>query len=243
MLQALGVDLLDAAGSPIGRGGAALAQLVRIDASRLDARLLRCRLDVACDVDNPLTGPNGAAAVFGPQKGATPAMVAQLDDNLANFARVIATDLGIEVAALPGAGAAGGTGAAIACLRAAGVNATMRPGVELIAELVGLEAAIRDADLVITGEGRIDGQTLSGKTPMGVAALAKRYAKPVIALAGSLSGDAELVHAHGIDAVFSVLQRVCTREEAFAEAAANLRAAARNVAAAWNAAMKMARAK
>jgi glycerate 2-kinase len=231
MLQALGAHLLDAKGRPIGRGGAALAALARIDLSGLDARLRQCRIEVACDVDNPLTGPRGAAAVFGPQKGATPAMVAQLEDALGNLARVIASDLGVEVAAVPGAGAAGGMGAAlIACL-----NAKMRPGVELIAELVGLEEAIRDCDLVITGEGRIDEQTIRGKTPIGVAAIAKRHHKPVIALAGSLLPGAEQVHQHGIDAIFSVLQQISTREAAFADAASNLRVTARNIAAVWEA--------
>ena len=235
MLQALGVQLLNGEGRSIGRGGGALAHLTRVDLAGLDPRLQRCRIEVACDVDNPLTGPNGATAVFGPQKGATPTMVAQLEDGLVNFARVIAADVGMNIASTPGAGAAGGMGAAlIACL-----HAQMRPGVELIAELVDLESAVRDADLVATGEGRIDSQTVRGKTPAGVAALAKRYGRPVIALAGSLSDDAEKVHLCGIDAVFSILQRTCSREEAFADAAANLRTTARNVAAVWNAGMKM----
>lgn len=227
MLQALGVGLLDASGTAIGYGGAALAKLHRIDMGGLDPRLKSCRIEVACDVSNPLTGPHGASAVYGPQKGATPAMVAQLDANLAHFADVIEQQLGQAVAAVPGAGAAGGMGAALLAF----VQARLRPGIEIVMEAAGVEAAIRDADLVITGEGRMDSQTVHGKTPIGVARLAKRYNKPVIGIAGSVSADAGVVHQHGIDAVFSVLTQVSTLEDAMAQAAANVRITSRNIAA------------
>lgn len=227
MLQALGVQLLDAQGHRIGHGGAALAQLAHIDASQMDARLADCTIDVACDVDNPLTGEQGASAIFGPQKGATPAMVRALDMHLRHFAKLIARDMGVDVEHIPGAGAAGGMGAAVLAF----FQGQLRPGCEIIAQAAGLEAAVRNADLVITGEGRIDQQTIFGKTPCGVAAIAKRYGKPVVAIAGSLGPHADVVHAHGIDAIFSVLSRTCTLPEAMAEAAFNIRTAARNVAA------------
>lgn len=227
MLQALGVRLLDAAGDELPRGGAALARLGRIDASDLDARLRECRIDVACDVDNPLTGARGASAIFGPQKGATPAMVQSLDAALAHYAAIIARDLGVAVDAVEGAGAAGGMGAAMLAF----LRGQLRPGCEIIAQALGLDAAVRDADLVLTGEGRIDQQTIFGKTPFGVATVAKRHGKPVIGIAGSLGAKAEVVHAHGIDATFSVLSRICTLPEALVEAEHNVRSTARNIAA------------
>lgn len=235
MLQALGVKLPDHEGREIGFGGGELAKLDRIDIGNMDKRLQSCRIEAACDVDNPLTGEQGASAVFGPQKGATPEMVAQLDANLVRYAAIIRRDLGIEVDKIAGGGAAGGMGAALLAF----CGATLRPGVEIVMEAVGLEAAVQDADLVITGEGRIDSQSIHGKTPVGVARMAKRHAKPVIAIAGSLATDAGVVHEHGIDAVFSVLSRVGSREEALAHAAANLRAASRNIAATLNVAFKI----
>lgn len=227
MLQALGVRLLDEHGREIGPGGGALARLVRIDAGDLDPRLADCRIDVACDVDNPLTGPDGASHVFGPQKGATPEMVRQLDANLKHFATLIERDLGVQVDGVAGAGAAGGTGAALLAF----LGARLLPGIEIVMEAVGLDAVVRDADLVITGEGRIDSQTIHGKTPIGVARVAKRHHVPVIGIAGCLTADAEVVHAHGIDAVFSVLYQACSTAEALRDAADNLRLTARNIAA------------
>ncbi len=227
MLQALGANLLDHGGHEIGFGGGALVDLDRIDISNLDSRLKRCRMETACDVDNPLTGPKGASAVFGPQKGATPEMVAQLDDNLAHFAALIDRDLGVQVDNLPGAGAAGGMGAALRAF----CGSVLRPGIDIVMETVGLEGAVQGADLVITGEGRIDSQTIHGKAPIGVARVAKRFGKPVIAIAGSLSPDVNVVYEYGIDAVFSVLSQVGTAEEAFLSAAANVRSASRNIAA------------
>ena len=227
LLQALGVQLKDRAGAEIGFGGGCLADLERIEVSGLDARLETCRVEAACDVDNPLTGPRGASAVFGPQKGATRQMVALLDKNLSHFAGVISRDLGTRVDTVPGAGAAGGMGAALLAF----LHAQLRPGIEIVMDRVGLEDCLRDADLVLTGEGRIDSQTMHGKTPIGVARLAKRHGVPVIGIAGSLSTDVGVVHECGINAVFSVLSRVGTLEEALAQAAANVRAASRNIAA------------
>ena len=227
MVQALGGRLTDGAGRELGFGGGQLDKLAGIDISGLDARLKECRIEVACDVDNPLTGPKGASAVFGPQKGATPDLVRLLDANLAHYAGQIRIHLGLDVADKPGAGAAGGLGAAMSAF----LGATLKPGVAIVTEAVGLEAQLADADLVITCEGRIDAQTVHGKTPIGVAAVAKRHGKPVIALAGSLGAGVEAVHQRGIEAVASVLSRPCRLEEALAEGGANLRVAARNLAA------------
>jgi len=227
MLQALGVRMLDTDGREIGPGGGPLAQLARIDVSGLDARVRASDFQVASDVANPLVGPNGASSIFGPQKGATPEMVAQLDANLRRFAAIVERDLGRDVAAVPGAGAGGGIAAAMMVF----LNGRLRPGVEIVTEAVGLDAAVRGADLVVTGEGRIDGQTVNGKTPMGVARVAARHGVPVIAIAGSLARDAGAVHAHGVEAVSAAVTRPCSVAEALAAGEENLRNAARNVAA------------
>jgi len=227
MVQALGVRLLDASGRDLEPGGGALDRLDRIDVSGLDPRLEKSVIEVACDVDNPLVGPHGASAVFGPQKGATPEMVRALDANLAHFAVVIERTLGASVAAMPGAGAAGGLGAGLYAF----LGARLRPGIEIVMAAVEMDRVVADADLVITGEGRLDGQTIHGKTPIGVALVAQRRGKPVIALAGSLGKGFEAAYDHGISAVFSVLSRPCTLAEALSEAAINLRNTARNVAA------------
>jgi glycerate kinase len=237
MLQALGVRLLDADGVEIGRGGAELARLARIDVSGLDQRLLDCQLDVACDVTNPLVGPVGASAIFGPQKGATPEMVEQLDRCLQRFADILQRDLGQDVAGVPGTGAAGGLGAALLAV----LGARLRPGCEVVMEAIGLEALLRDADLVITGEGRTDGQTIYGKAPIGVARVAARCGVPVIGLSGALTPDSAAVHAHGIAAVFSAVRQPCTVPEALRDAAANVRRAAYNVAAGLKVGMNLGR--
>ena len=227
MAQALGAKLLSAGQQQIARGGGALETLARIDLSELDPRLADCRIDVACDVTNPLTGPQGASAVFGPQKGATAAMIERLDRGLQHFAQIIDRDLDIDVLSLEGGGAAGGMGAALYAF----CGANLRPGIEIVTDALGLADLVADADLVITGEGRIDSQTIHGKVPVGVAKVAKRFNVPVIGIAGSLTADVGVVHQHGLDAVFSVLYSVCTLEEALANAAANVRMTARNVAA------------
>nr|WP_199067783.1 glycerate kinase [Chromobacterium sp. ASV5] len=227
MLQALGVGLADASGRELPPGGGALGRLAAIDVSSLDRRLAECRFDVACDVSNPLTGPQGSSAVFGPQKGATPEMAALLDAGLAHFARLLARDLKQDVADVPGAGAAGGLGAAALAV----LHGRLRSGSELVAECIGLDEAVRDADLVITGEGRIDSQSVRGKTPIGVARVAQRHGVPVIALGGSLAADYAAVHEHGVQAAFAAVSRPCSLEAALREAAANLQTAARNMAA------------
>ncbi|WP_313053219.1 glycerate kinase [Atlantibacter hermannii] len=235
MVQALGAGLLDAQGEQIAGGGEALSQLERIDTRRLDPRLAECRIEVACDVTNPLTGEEGATAVFGPQKGATPEMVRQLDEALTHYGKIIERDLDKSVLTLKGGGAAGGMGVALYAF----CGAELRQGVEIVTEALSLDAAVRHADLVITGEGRIDSQTIHGKVPIGVARVAKRYDIPVIGIAGSLTTDVGVVYDHGLDAIFSVIPRICTLDEALENAADNLRMNARNIAAV----MKLARAK
>lgn len=232
MLRALGVHLEDAAGRPLPPGGAALAQLARIDASGLDPRLAGVAVEVACDVDNPLCGPRGASAVFGPQKGADAAQVAQLDAALARFADCCATALGRNERERPGSGAAGGMGFAARTF----LQASFRPGIELVAEVAGLEAALVGADLAITGEGRLDRQTLHGKTPLGVAALARRHGVPVVALAGSLGDGYQALYRHGIAAAFSLVPGPMDLAEALAEAPRLLRERAADLARLWQAA-------
>jgi glycerate kinase len=227
MVQALGARLLTADGKEIGYGGGELKHLANIDIGGLDKRIKKCRFEVACDVTNPLTGDEGATAIFGPQKGATPEMIAQLDGYLKHYAQIIKKDLGIDVEHVPGAGAAGGMGAALYGF----CHAELRQGIEIVTEALGLDALVRDATLVITGEGRIDSQSINGKVPIGVARVAKRYNKPVIAIGGSLTQDVDVVYEHGLDAVFSVLYSICTLEEALDNAADNLRKSARNIAA------------
>ena len=228
MVQALGAKLLDAAQKPVGLGGGELATLAHIDLTGLDKRLKACRIEVACDVTNPLTGEEGATAVFGPQKGATPEMIVTLDNALAHYAQVIARDLGIDVLNLSGGGAAGGMGAALYAF----CGAQLRQGIEIVTDALQLADQVADADLVITGEGRIDSQTIHGKVPVGVAKVAKRFNKPVIGIAGSLTADVGVVHKHGIDAVFSVIYTICSLEDALENASENVRMAARNIAAA-----------
>ncbi|MFU0913681.1 glycerate kinase [Kluyvera intermedia] len=227
MVQALGAKLLTDEHQHIGQGGAELAALMKIDISELDSRLADCQIDVACDVTNPLTGEEGASAVFGPQKGATPEMVTNLDHALAHYAARIKQDLGIDVLSLEGGGAAGGMGAALFAF----CGAKLRPGIDIVTEALHLDALVADANLVITGEGRMDSQTIHGKVPVGVARVAKRYHIPVIGIAGSLTADVGVVHQHGIDAVFSVLYRICSLDDALEQAGENVRMAARNIAA------------
>lgn len=227
MMQALGAQLLDEHGKQIAYGGGALPQLARIDIEQLDTRIKQCRFEVACDVSNPLTGDKGASAIFGPQKGATPELVQQLDKALEHYATLIHRDLDIDVLHIDGGGAAGGMGAALHAF----CQAELRSGIEIVTEALGLAEQVKDADLVITGEGRIDSQSINGKVPIGVAKVAKQFNKPVIGIAGSLTADVGVVHQHGLDAVFSVLFSICSLDDALANAAQNVRLTARNVAA------------
>ncbi len=218
LLKALGAKFLDASGHELAEGGAALAHLDRIDLTEFDPRLADTEFLVACDVDNPLLGDRGASAIFGPQKGATPAQVQQLDDALARFANVSSDLLGKDLRDRAGAGAAGGLGYALVQF----LDARLAPGIDLVLEAVDFHKTLEGAYLVITGEGRMDGQSLSGKTPVGVARWAKQHNLPVIALCGSIGEGAEGVHDVGIDALFSVVPGVCSLEEALANGAENL---------------------
>jgi len=200
MVQALGARLLDEGGKELPWGGAALAKLSRIDISGLDRRLGECQVITAYDVINPLCGEQGASRVYGPQKGATEEMCRQLDAALANYAEVIKRDLGIDVMGIPGAGAAGGLGAGLIAF----LGAKLILGIEIISEVVGLTDYLKEASLVFTGEGRIDTQTLFGKTVAGVAAKAKVFHIPVVAIVGEVAGDYKEFYQYGIDAALSI---------------------------------------
>lgn len=218
LLQALGVRLLDKNGNDLAHGGAALANLTTIDISTMDPALKNVAITAACDVTNPLTGPTGASAVFGPQKGASKDDVATLDAALAHFAQVIDSQFGVAVNDVPGAGAAGGIGAALKGF----LNAEFRPGIAIVIEQSGLDAAAQWADVVFTGEGSIDFQTKFGKTPAGVAETAKRHGKPVIAVAGHIGTGIDELHEVGIDAVFGIAPGAASLSELLADAAANV---------------------
>ena len=234
MVQALGGRFTDAQGIDLPWGGAALAQLAAIDLSQLDPRLAQCRIEVACDVENPLTGPCGAAAVFGPQKGASVQDVQVLDAALAHLAAVIFRHLGVNVLEWPGGGAAGGMGVAARLF----LRGNMRSGIDIIMDAIGLEEAMQGATLVITGEGRLDQQTINGKASVGVARLAQRYHVPVIGLAGILGEGVEVVHQHGLEAVFSILPRLAPLETVLEQGEENLRYAAQNLARVYRLGMK-----
>jgi glycerate 2-kinase len=225
MARALGVRFLDSEGRDLPEGGAALARLARIDLSGLDPRLAETSILVACDVDNPLCGPRGASAVYGPQKGATPEMVAELDAALAVLAKVATAVTGRDIASSPGAGAAGGLGAGLLFF----TPASLRPGVSIVLETTGFETLIQDVDLVITGEGRTDFQTAMGKAPVGVAEVARRHGVPVICLSGGLGDGADEVLDHGIDALVSTVPQPMTLEACMAQGAALVEAAAARV--------------
>jgi len=207
--QALGVKFLDARGKKIGRGGGSLNKLDRIDMSGLDRCLKHVKVEVACDVDNPLTGPHGAAKVYAPQKGATDAMVKELDAGLRHFASIIKREVGADIQTVPGSGAAGGLGGGLMAF----LNGKLRPGIDIVIDSVKLARRIKGCDLVITGEGRMDHQTAFGKTPYGVAKVAKQAGLPVIAICGSLGKDPRIVHSIGINAFFSSLENSVDEED------------------------------
>ena len=229
MLQALGATLLDAQGQPLPPGGGALQQLATLDLSTLDPRLADLRVEAAVDVDNPLLGERGASAVFGPQKGATDADVATLDRALGHFADLTAKALGKDDRALPGAGAAGGMGFAAHCF----LNATLTPGIEMIMQQANFAQLLNDADLVITGEGRLDGQSLAGKTPIGVSRAAKRHGKPVIVLAGSLGDGWQACTEEGVTAAFALADGLMTLEQALPRTAELLADRCESIARLW----------
>ncbi|ENM5729186.1 glycerate kinase [Vibrio mimicus] len=229
LLAALGARFTNADGEPIQLTGGGLRELANIDLRDFDPRLQHCDLLVACDVNNPLCGDKGASAVFGPQKGATPDDVRLLDGALQQFGLLTEKVTGKAVLQSAGAGAAGGMGAALLAY----THATLRPGIEIVLDTVQLAHQVSDADLVITGEGRIDSQTVHGKTPMGVAKVAKRFDVPVIALSGCTGENYQAVYQCGIDAVFAAVPRAMTLEDALKESDFNLADLAENVARLW----------
>lgn len=210
MLQALGVKLLDKWDKEIDFAGKGLLDLHKIDVSNMDERIIECSITAACDVTNPLCGPSGASAVFGPQKGADEEMVKILDKGLLNFAEVIKKELGIEIKDVPGSGAAGGLGGGLLAF----FSARLKRGVDIVIEATNLEDRIQGADLVITGEGMIDNQTAFGKTPYGVAMIAKKYNVPVIAIAGGIGKDAEVLYDKCFNSIFSIVDMPMQLEEA-----------------------------
>jgi glycerate kinase len=221
-MQALGARLLDAGGGELPSGGAALAGLDRIDVTGVDARLRRARVRVACDVTNPLCGPEGAAAVFGPQKGASPGDVTVLEAALARFAAIVARDCGVGVGSLVGAGAAGGLAAGLAAL-----GATLERGFDLVATATGLDEKVARMDVVITGEGRLDVQTAYGKTASGVAAVARRHGKRIACVAGTV--DARVAGNGAFDAIEAATPAGMNIGEAMRRAGELVRAAAARV--------------
>ncbi|WNS44182.1 glycerate kinase [Paenibacillus sp. MMS20-IR301] len=226
MAEALGARFLDAAGALLPRGGGGLGRLAAIDITALDPRLQQVQFIVACDVTNPLCGEHGASAVFGPQKGATPQMVQQLDANLAHYAAVVKEQLDKDVRELPGAGAAGGLGAGLMIF----TQATLQKGIEIVIEYTGLQQKLADADYVFTGEGGIDFQTKFGKTPYGVARTAKAAGKPVIALAGYIGEGIETLYSEGIDAIFGIVPGASSLDRLLAEGPANVERTCENIA-------------
>jgi glycerate kinase len=229
MLQALGATLLDAQGQPLPRGGATLQQLATLDLSTLDPRLADLHVEAAVDVDNPLLGERGASAVFGPQKGATEGDVAILDRALGHFADLTAKALGRDERELPGAGAAGGMGFAARCF----LNATLTPGIEMIMQQANVARLLNEADVVITGEGRLDGQSLAGKTPIGVARAAKHLGKPVVVLAGSLGDGWQACTDEGVTAAFALADGLMTLEQALPRTAELLADRCESIARLW----------
>jgi len=234
MLSALGLRLLDAQRTPLAAGGAALAKLEFIDASNFDTRLEQTKITIASDVNNPLCGPLGASAIFGPQKGATPEQVHLLDAALSHFADVCAQQLGHDRRDAAGSGAAGGVGFAAH----AWMNSTFRPGAAVIAEIGGLEQAVQGASFVITGEGRMDAQTLLGKTPMGVAQIAQRAGVPTLGIAGSLGPGYQGLYRVGIQAAFSLVSGPMSLTQACENVGSLLEDRAEDVVRLWLAAAK-----
>lgn len=223
VVQALGGKLLDHDGNELGFGGGVLGQIAEIDLTNFDSRLKNVTVEVACDVNNPLCGEQGASNVFGPQKGASPEMIKILDNNLRTYASVIYEQLGKDVMEVPGAGAAGGLGAGLMVF----LNGSLKKGIDMVIEYTGLEEKVKNADMVWTGEGSIDFQTLYGKTPYGVAEVAKKHHKPVVAFAGSVGEKTEVLYEK-IDSIFSIMQGVSSLEEALATGQQNLERTAEN---------------
>lgn len=210
MLQALGFGILDAEGKPVSMGGKGLQEITAITTENALPELKQCCFQIACDVTNPLCGSHGCSAVYGPQKGATPEMVAQMDTWLQNYADIVKTVLPHSDQNMPGAGAAGGIGFAFAAF----LNGKLVSGIDLILREIDIETHIQTADIIITGEGRLDAQTVMGKAPIGIAKIAKKYQKPVIAFSGCVTDGAKVCNSHGIDAFFPIVKGACTLEQA-----------------------------
>lgn len=225
VIQALGGKLLDKEGKELGFGGGELGKLATIDLTNFDERLKDVEIEVACDVNNPLCGERGASNVFGPQKGATPEMISVLDLNLSHYASVIKEQMNKDVLDIPGAGAAGGLGAGLMAF----LNGKLKKGIDMVIEYSGLEEKVKSADMVWTGEGSIDFQTQYGKTPLGVAAIAKNYNKPVIALAGKIGEGIDVLYSKGIDSIFGIMKGVTTIEEALEKGQENIERTAENI--------------
>ena len=218
MAAALGFQFLDRAGAPVEPVGGALHEIVAIDRRNVDPRLEGLSVSAACDVTNPLTGPDGASFVYSPQKGATPDQVARLDAGLANLAQVVKRDLGADIRQMPGSGAAGGLGGGLHAF----LGAELKPGIDLVLDIVGLKAHLAGADLVLTAEGQIDEQTRFNKAPAGVARMAKACGVPCIAICGGVGDAIDSLYDIGIDAVFSICKGPQSLQEAIQEAGALL---------------------
>ncbi|MEK4981673.1 MULTISPECIES: glycerate kinase [Bacillales] len=225
VVQALGGKLLDAEGKELAFGGGELGRLARLDLSGFDPRLQDVEVEVACDVTNPLCGETGASHVFGPQKGATPEMIEQLDRNLRNYAGVMKQQLGKDIIDYPGAGAAGGLGGGLMVF----LNGTLKKGIDMVVDYTGLEEKVRQADMVWTGEGGMDFQTQYGKTPLGVARVAKKHGKPVVALAGRVGDGIDVLYDQGMDAIFGIMPGAATLSEALANGVQNVERTSENI--------------
>lgn len=227
MLKALGYEFLDRDGADVGEGGQALAKISSISTQNRHPLISECKFRIACDVNNPLCGENGATYIYGPQKGVTDSMKADLDAGMANFAKITAETLGQDHSAAAGAGAAGGLGFAFLSY----IGAELTPGIDLILDAVNIENELKDADIAVTGEGRLDHQTAMGKAPVGVARLAKKYGAKVVAFAGAVTEGAVSCNDAGIDAFFPIVRGVATLEDAMKKenAQKNMAAAAEQV--------------
>ncbi len=232
MLEALGFEFLDKDGSPVPFGAKALSMIAEIKDDKVLPELRECRFRIACDVKNPLCGEQGCSAIFSPQKGARPEEIPIMDKAMAHYAELTVQKYKDADMNAEGAGAAGGLGFAFMSY----LGGRLQSGIELILDSIGIEEAIKDADLVITGEGRIDAQTVMGKAPIGIAGLAKKYSKPVIAFSGCVTRDASVCNKHGIDAIFPIVRGACTLDEAMnvGNAKKNMADCAEQVMALWN---------
>jgi glycerate 2-kinase len=229
MLQALGLEILDSNGNEIGYGGGELNKVARIETRELDPRIKKSTFLIASDVKNPLVGANGASHIFGPQKGATPDIVHLLDDNLTHWANEVAKVTGVHLHNLAGAGAAGGIGGAFQAF----FPAEMKRGIDVVLEYSDFSSFLQDADLVITGEGKVDSQTASGKTPLGVAQAAMLNGVPTIIIAGTVGDGIEVLHDYGVISVHSIMNKPMTLEESMANAAELLELSAEQVVRVW----------